>query len=146
MNAILSSDQIHRSVSLKREGNFQCIDEKGSSFERKNWEEEERKEQEKKEAKELCKSVFKKEIELSERHEKEENTWKREKDDKSWKDQKERDARLFGYDGPLIHHRGIMGIVRAAKVRDGDDVDIGFGHRDGLGFSFGQRKKYLKYN
>ena len=65
--------------------------------------EEERKGQEKKEAKELCKSILKKELELSERHEKEENTWKKEKDLKSWKDQKERDARLFGYDGPLIH-------------------------------------------
>ena len=107
---------------------------------------EETKEQEKKEAKELCKSIVKKEIELRDRHEKKENTWKKEKDDKGLKDQKERDARLFGYDGPLIHHRGKMEMTRAVKDRDRDNVDIGYGHRDGLGFSFGQRKKYFKYN
>ena len=107
---------------------------------------EETKEQEKKEAKELSKSIVKKEIELSDRHEKKENTLKKEKDDKRWKGQKERDARLFGYDGPLIHHRGKMKMTRAAKERDGEHVDIGYGHRDGLGFSFGQRKKYFKYN
>ena len=108
--------------------------------------EEERKEQEKKEAKELCKPILEKEVELSERHEKGEKATKREKDNKSWKDHMERDARLFGYDGPLIHHRGREEIGRAARERDGDNVDIGYGHRDGLGFSFGPRKKYFKYN
>ena len=37
-------------------------------------------------------------------------------------------------------------MTRAAKVRDGYNVDIGYGHRDGLGFSFGQRKKVFRYN
>ena len=106
--------------------------------------EEVRKEQEKKEAKELCRYVLRKEIELSERHDEEEKAVKREKDNKRFKDQKERDARQFGYDGPLIHHRGRMAIAKADRKED--NVDIGYGHRDGLGFSFGQRKKYFKYN